>query len=136
MEPIKALSLLQPWATLVVLGIKKIETRSWTTAYRGPLLIHAGQRKSGREAAGRPTIRQHIPSFDALPFGAIVGQVTLIDVIRLGSAALPDDELAALTLEEGSFGNDRAGRWGFLFEDAQLLDVPLPAAGKLGIWEY
>ena len=39
----KALSLWQPWASLIALGVKTIETRSWSTTYRGPLLIHAGQ---------------------------------------------------------------------------------------------
>lgn len=39
----KALTLTQPWATLVAIGMKKIETRSWSTSYRGPLAIHAAQ---------------------------------------------------------------------------------------------
>ena len=39
----KALTLTQPWATLVAMGAKRIETRSWTTNYRGPLAIHAGK---------------------------------------------------------------------------------------------
>ena len=39
----KALTLYQPWATLVAIGAKKIETRSWSTPYRGPLAIHAGK---------------------------------------------------------------------------------------------
>ena len=39
----KVLTLTQPYATLVALGMKKIETRSWSTSYRGPLAIHAGQ---------------------------------------------------------------------------------------------
>ena len=38
----KALSLRQPWATLVAIGAKQIETRSWSTAYRGTIAIHAG----------------------------------------------------------------------------------------------
>lgn len=40
----KVISLLQPWASLVILGHKKIETRSWNTKYRGDLLIHASKR--------------------------------------------------------------------------------------------
>ncbi len=40
----KALTLTQPWATLVAIGAKKIETRSWPTNYRGPLAIHAAKR--------------------------------------------------------------------------------------------
>lgn len=41
----KVISLRQPWALLVVLGHKKIETRSWKTTYRGDLLIHASQKE-------------------------------------------------------------------------------------------
>jgi hypothetical protein len=41
---VKALTLWQPWASLVALGVKSIETRSWSTSYRGPLAIHASKR--------------------------------------------------------------------------------------------
>lgn len=39
----KAISLTQPWATLVHLGAKRVETRSWYTSYRGQLVIHAAK---------------------------------------------------------------------------------------------
>lgn len=39
----KALTIRQPWASLVALGVKTILTRSWSTRYRGPLAIHAGK---------------------------------------------------------------------------------------------
>lgn len=39
----KAITIRQPWASLIALGEKKIETRSWQTKYRGPILIHAGK---------------------------------------------------------------------------------------------
>jgi hypothetical protein len=39
----KALTLTQPWATLIAIGAKHIETRSWSTSYRGPLAIHAAK---------------------------------------------------------------------------------------------
>src|SRR6202030_2406661 len=42
--PMKALTLTQPWATLVAIGAKRIETRSWPTLYRGPLAIYAAKR--------------------------------------------------------------------------------------------
>ena len=41
----KALSLMEPWAALIAAGVKSIETRSWRTAYRGPLYIHASRAK-------------------------------------------------------------------------------------------
>lgn len=43
----KALSLWQPWASLVAIGAKTIETRSWSTSYRGPLAIHAAKTSRG-----------------------------------------------------------------------------------------
>lgn len=48
----KVLTLTQPWATLVAIGAKRVETRSWETLYRGPLLIHAaaGYGKGGMRA--------------------------------------------------------------------------------------
>ncbi len=39
----KVLTLTQPWATLVAIGAKRIETRSWKTNYRGKLAIHAAK---------------------------------------------------------------------------------------------
>jgi activating signal cointegrator 1 len=37
----KAISIWQPWASLIAIGAKKYETRSWETSYRGPIAIHA-----------------------------------------------------------------------------------------------
>ena len=39
----KAISIHQPWASLIAFGEKRFETRSWKTDYRGPLLIHASR---------------------------------------------------------------------------------------------
>ncbi|KXG09931.1 hypothetical protein AT864_01491 [Anoxybacillus sp. P3H1B] len=39
----KAITIKQPWATLIALGEKKFETRSWKTNYRGKIAIHAGK---------------------------------------------------------------------------------------------
>jgi hypothetical protein len=128
---LKVLSLLQPWASLVVLGHKTIETRSWTTAYRGPLLIHAGMRTSGKAFAGLPTIAPLLPEFKELPFGAIIGEVMLREVLTLDTGlqhVAPEQ-----TLEEQAFA---PGRYGFVFTDAHLFDEPIPARGKLGLWEW
>ena len=81
----KALSLTQPWATLVASGRKQVETRSWTTSYRGPLLIHAakGFPVYAREFAlivyGNPAVLPY------LPLGAIVARAYLLDVRRTES---------------------------------------------------
>lgn len=54
----KCISLWQPWASLLVAGVKKIETRSWLTGYRGPLYI--SRSKEARQRRSRPVeILQH-----------------------------------------------------------------------------
>jgi len=40
---LKALTLWQPWASLLAGGGKMFETRSWKTNYRGPVVIHAAK---------------------------------------------------------------------------------------------
>lgn len=77
----KALSIRQPYAWLIVAGHKPVENRTWTTNYRGPLLIHAGLRPHDHT---NDEIKRRfgfsIPHFD-LPRGGIVGRVDLIDVV-------------------------------------------------------
>src|SRR3990167_3828953 len=99
----KAITLTQPWATLVALGHKRIETRSWTTSYRGPLAIHAAkgfpmtaQRVcwEHRTIAGTlPRIFGHNPHDEAagvgastgyeFPLGAVVATCQLVDVLPI-----------------------------------------------------
>jgi hypothetical protein len=132
----KALSLLQPWASLVVMGAKKIETRSWTTAYRGTLLIHASRGKAGAAIATLPIFQQYIPQFKELPFGAIIGEVRLVDVLRIEDTGLPPEVLDKLSLEERAFGDYRAGRFAWMLEDSVMWEEAISATGKLGLWEF
>lgn len=132
----KVISLLQPWASLVVMGVKTIETRGWTTAYRGPLLIHASKGRAGAAVAEAPLFRNHIPDFRALPFGVIIGEARLVDVLRIEETGLPPEHLARLTLEERAFGDYGAGRWAWMLEGAVLWEEAIPARGMLGLWEW
>jgi len=104
---VKALTVRQPWASLVALGVKTIETRPWSTRYRGPLAIHAGVKppkrgpydgKSG-EAVGdwmplalcdgtwkvehRASGVPGAPDDHPLPLGAVVATCTLADVVPI-----------------------------------------------------
>lgn len=132
----KALSLLQPWASLVVMGAKKIETRSWTTSYRGILLIHASRGKGGAAIAGMPMFRQYIPQFKELPFGAIIGEVRLVDILRIEETGLAPELLDRLSLEERAFGDYRGGRYAWMLEDAVRWEEAIPATGRLGLWDF
>ena len=131
-----ALSLLQPWASLVVMGLKTIETRSWRTAHRGALLIHASLGKKGKILATEPPFSKYIPDFDALPFGAIIGQVQLDDVVPVEHLFYTDAKLSALTLEEKAFGDYTKGRYAWLLSEPVMFDEPVPVKGGLGLWKY
>lgn len=89
----KAISLTQPFATLVALGQKKIETRSWCTSFRGPLAIHAAKGLADlKNEAGLMNLCRREPfrsvlvsagylGTPALPRGAIVAVCTLLDCV-------------------------------------------------------
>lgn len=132
----KAISLLQPWATLVVLGVKTIETRSWGTRHRGEILIHASQGKAGSIFTNELPFKKYIPEFSKLPFGAIIGQATITDVVRINELGLTDEVMNRLTMEEKAFGDYSEGRYAWLLQDCIKFDNPIPARGSLSIWDY
>lgn len=76
-EPLVAISVKQPWAALIVAGIKTIEIRSWPTRRRGPVLIHAGkvpdERPGGWDRITTPELRE-LAEFR----GGIVGVANLV----------------------------------------------------------
>jgi hypothetical protein len=150
----KALTLTQPWATLVAIGAKRIETRSWRTSYRGPLAIHAA--KGLASVGGKRGLRQLIASepfatalagHSWLPLGAIIATCTPVDcvpteqIMKAFGAYGPTDasgghKLWPLTDQELTFGDYSANRWGWLLDDVQMLDTPVFCKGALGLWEW
>ena len=84
LKELRALSIRQPWAWLVVNGYKDIENRSWRTNHRGPLLIHASNNRTlttpENLAAIKKKYRVRLPNdFD---FGGIVGMVDVVDCVN------------------------------------------------------
>jgi hypothetical protein len=77
----KILSLKQPWAALIVHGFKDIENRSWSTRYRGPVLIHASQRQD-RITVDEIERRFGVRLNGDLLLGGIVGITEIIDCVR------------------------------------------------------
>ncbi|WVV46869.1 ASCH domain-containing protein [Pseudomonas sp. NA13] len=80
----KALSIRQPWAWLIVHGGKDIENRSWHTKFRGRFLVHAAQGMTQKDYADAATFADlecgvTIPTFNNLPRGGIIGSVELVD---------------------------------------------------------
>ena len=80
LKMLRALSIRQPWAWLIVNGYKDVENRGWATKYRGPLLIHAGASRIGlRDAEAEVVGRFGIRLPTEYDFGGIVGVVNLED---------------------------------------------------------
>jgi hypothetical protein len=153
----KALTLTQPYATLVANGWKGYETRSWRTDYRGPLAIHAAsgfQGVGGRLAFDRIMLDLH-PGLVArlednyglgpaksieLPLGAIIA-VTWIEEIEPTDETGPwllqlDDELETkhgLPSWEYDVGDYSSGRWAWRLREPCMF-TPIPAKGARGLW--
>jgi len=132
----KVLSLLQPWASLVIMGAKKIETRSWQTSYRGELLIHASMGRKGAILSSDPPFNRYIDDFDRLPFGALIGSIFLEQIVPVETLQLPATALAHLTLEEKAFGDYTKGRYAWLLQNPVPLTRPIAIRGSLGLWNY
>ena len=131
-----ALSMTQPWATLASVSAKKIETRSWSTNYRGPLAIHASKIYP-LSAKGLTLLTPFYEALDkaglmpaTLPTGSIIAYCVLKDVIKIeAKTKLPKEP-------ERSFGDYTIGRYMWILEDMQPLKNPIPARGRLGLWTW
>ena len=124
----KCISLWQPWATLVVLGAKKIETRHWYTPVRGRVAIHAAKRwtRDERDIAECRLFREHLRAWDRpLPLGAIVGTVSLETCVRITADNTPDTP-------ERHFGNYEPGRYAWFLSEPVLFHEPIPTRGHQG----
>jgi hypothetical protein len=150
----KALTLTQPWATLVAIGAKKIETRSWYTHYRGPLAIHAakGFPKWARDFTLEPACYHAMEIlgyktrrwFPRYPLGAVIATCTLVDCVRMVEPPVPrlpisigryDDRLIDHPVEL-DFGDYSPGRFAWILKGVECFENPIPATGALGLWEW
>lgn len=152
----KALSLWQPWATLMAIGAKKIETRSWNMRYRGPLAICATKTWNKKivvmltEANKEPwdkypsdwkkimnDLDYHgYHSLNELPLSAVLCVVDVVDCIPTEIISPPySDFLSQITLKEKAFGDYSPGRYGIITENLRRLEEPIPIKGKQGIFD-
>ena len=131
---IKAITIHQPWASLIAAGFKEYETRSWETGYRGLIAIHAGKSKpkltyADFESLGPDELSQ-LP--DPMPLGAVVAVARMVDC-TLTSQLLDEDKISGRETEMGNFAR---GRFGWKLEIMKVFDDPIPARGQQGLWEW
>lgn len=162
----KTLTLTQPWSSLVMLGQKTVETRSWRTSYRGPLAIHAakGFPASAKALIGTPPFREALCDVgrngmvewwgkdvvDCLPLGSVIATCQLVDIVPTQQVAMdakvPRGEVwrnvslpgieIVVGHDEWLFGDYSAGRFAWVLENIQPLAEPVPAKGALSLWNW
>jgi hypothetical protein len=149
-EAMKAITILQPYASLIACGAKKIETRSWPTKYRGTIAIHAGlsHKYSGkvREAPFYEALCHDKNSNvcykwdsmpDSLPYGIVIAIADLIDCIEINESHI---YYLKLHLKDGvgneyAFGDYEIGRYAWILDNVRKID-PVPAKGMQRLWEW
>lgn len=124
----KAISIKQPWASLIVHGIKDIENRTWKCPkqYIGQrVLIHASKKDAGWKDLPLnfrqiEVAREHGFSFDELPKGAIIGSVVITDCVQNHPSVWAEKDC-----------------WNWVLKDAVLFEKPIEnVKGRLCFWEY
>lgn len=138
----KAISLWEPWASLIRCGAKTIETRSWITYYRGPIAIHAAKRCVRWEIADlldeddwqsglAPLAHDDsmgVVHVDDLAFGCIVAICNL-------HCCVPTEQIGDHVIDrEGHFGNYMPGRFAWCCTAVRALREPLPYKGRQGLF--
>jgi predicted transcriptional regulator len=107
----RALTVRQPWAGLIVAGVKAVENRTW----RPPADV-IGERIAIH--AGRHAVDACSYGVDTSARGAIVGTVRIVDVVRDAESVWAQPDC-----------------WHWMLDEASALTVPVPAKGRLGLWE-
>lgn len=134
---IKAISLWQPWATLIAIEAKRYETRGWANAYRGPLAIHAAKKSDADVAmvCQQSPYREVLAAagygrFEDLPLGQIVAVVDLTAIYHT------EDVRGQLSQQELAFGDFSDGRAAWKCENVRRLKQPVPTRGAQRLWYW
>ena len=120
----KAITIKEPWASLIVQGFKKYEFRSWKTNYRGKVLIHAGLSK------------ENIDDFNEynldISSGEIIGESYISDCILVDEKF--DKKLK--NIDPNVYANNHVGLYAFKLDKIKKYNKKIKIKGKLGLWNY
>ena len=154
---VKALTLHQPWASLIAAGAKRFETRFWcppSVVICKRIAIHAGKQMIGPEdLLGTPGLPKAIAKFLGrwwmyqVPQGAVVATARVVGGYRVRNVengfaycdhgpSRDNFTTMARSLPVDLFGDFSPGRWLWELEDVQPLDPPVPARGRQGLWDW
>ena len=123
----KAFTVYQPYAYLIVAGLKVYETRPRRTNIRGRVAVHAGK---GRLPSISMAASLALPKSPVLHYGAVLGTVEIVDCV-------PVEEIAhKLTEREWDIGDYSPGRFAWVLKNPVMFSTPVPASGKQGWWNW
>ena len=132
----RAISLHQPWASLIAHGLKGVETRGPRPAkrYRGPLLIHAAKTWNAEawiriQRAFPHVLDPFVGDDNPFPLGAVVAAVRVVDVREM-----TEGWIAEQTPLEVAVGDWRPGRYGWVLEGVERPQIPVPLRGYQGLF--
>ncbi|WP_044270409.1 ASCH domain-containing protein [Bacteroides timonensis] len=146
----KAITIKQPWASLIVHGIKDIENRSWRTNFRGRVLIHTATDKKlmnipPSEFMTPEQIEAYYDNFFYFPmlernlYSVIIGSVEIVDcVINHPSIWAEETENYTIGMNPKIYENITGKKvvYNWVLANPILFPKPIPAKGKLSLWEY
>jgi hypothetical protein len=146
----KAITIWQPWASLIACEAKKYETRSWATQYRGVIAIHAAAKRPSSiwEAIGcivdKVRAALGIIDPDDLPRGCIIATAELVGCWKMhrnsidGSRFIIDEAGRAITIypPELEFGDWTTGRYAWELANVKMLPEPIPVKGMQRLWNW
>ena len=125
----KTITIKQPFASLIVSGLKEYEFRTWKTSYRGEILIHAG----------KGIDKDAMKKFESLnldyPTGCIIAKANLTDCVPITEAAKKELREKNFLVYSGTTENQEWNGYGFKLENVETME-PILVNGMLGLWEY
>lgn len=125
-KTMKAISLWEPWATAMALGLKANETRSWFAAYRGDLVICSAKRPT--TALEHAVCAENRIDPATLVFGCALCIVELYDCVSTNGLA------GKIPAQEARLGNYEFGRFAWLTRNLRRFETPIPVSGKQGFF--
>lgn len=123
----KAITIKEPWASLIINGHKEYEFRSWKTKYRGKILIHAGL---SQDINNLERFKDYNLNY---AHGEIIGEATITDCIEVDETFLNNLRKKGPIVYETSRYNQK---YAFKLENIKKYKKRIPCKGKLSIWNY
>ena len=137
----KALTLTEPWATLMALHEKTVETRSWKLPafmIGQKIAVHSGKRFPGwaKELCFEEPFYSSLRTPDGKYSYPELSTGSILCIVKFIGCRFTQDIRGQLTKKEIAFGDYGDGRFAWFTEFVERLEKPVPAIGRLGFWEW